>query len=63
MGLCATVLTSQGRYKEAKRMHQQTLELNEKVLGLEHPSTLMSMSNLALVLSGQGQYKEAERMH
>ena len=32
-------------------MHRQTLKLSEKVLGVEHPSTLTSMSNLAGVLS------------
>ena len=41
-------------------MHRQTLELREKVLGLEHPSTLDSMNNLALVLDSQGKYEEAE---
>ncbi|KAF6806089.1 Kinesin light chain 3 [Colletotrichum musicola] len=44
-------------------MHRQTLELKEKVLGLENPSTLASMNNLALVLDSQGKYEEAEQMH
>jgi prophage maintenance system killer protein len=44
-------------------MHQQTLELREKVLGKEHPSTLSSMGNLALVLDSLGKYEEAEQMH
>jgi hypothetical protein len=35
-------------------MHRQTLELKERVLGQEHPSTLSSMNNLALVLDNQG---------
>jgi tetratricopeptide (TPR) repeat protein len=33
------------------------------VLSKEHPSTLMSINNLALVLSSQGKYKEAEAMY
>jgi tetratricopeptide (TPR) repeat protein len=33
------------------------------VLGQEHPSTLISMNNLAQVLGSQGRYEEAERMH
>ena len=41
----------------------QTLQLQETVLGLEHPDTLTSMSHLAVVLSSQGKYIEAEQMH
>ncbi|KAI1439348.1 hypothetical protein F5Y02DRAFT_424116, partial [Annulohypoxylon stygium] len=52
-----------GKYNEAEQMYQQTLELNEQVLGKEHPSTLSSMNNLALVLDSQGKYEEAEQMH
>ena len=44
-------------------MHRRTLELKEKVLGREHPSTLDSMNNLAEVLRSQGEYEEAEMMH
>ena len=33
------------------------------VLGKEHPSTLMSMNNLAEVLRHQGNYEQAEEMH
>jgi Tfp pilus assembly protein PilF len=44
-------------------MHQQTLELKKKVLGPEHPDTLISMNNLGLVLSSQGRYEEAEAMN
>lgn len=52
-----------GKYDEAEEMHRQTLELSEKVLGQEHPSTLDSMNNLALVLDNQGKYNEAEEIH
>ena len=44
-------------------MHQQTLQLREKVLGQEHPDTLGSMNNLAIVLDSQGKYEEAKKMH
>ncbi|KAJ9656262.1 hypothetical protein H2201_008594 [Coniosporium apollinis] len=44
-------------------MHRQTLAAREKVLGKEHPDTLMSMNNLAVVLGSQGKYGEAEAMH
>ena len=31
-------------------------------MGKEHPSTLMSMNNLAMVLRNQGKYEQAEEM-
>ncbi|MCJ1279145.1 hypothetical protein MMC21_006969 [Puttea exsequens] len=63
MNNLAEVLSSQGSYKEAERIHRQALALRKKVLGKEHPETLTSMNDLALVLSSQGSYKEAERIH
>jgi len=42
-------------------MHRQTLQLKEKVLGKEHPSTLDSMNNLALVLSSRGSIRRQRR--
>jgi hypothetical protein len=44
-------------------MHQRALEGKEKVLGVEHPSTLTSVSNLVVVLGDQGKYEAAEEMH
>ncbi|KAK0639874.1 hypothetical protein B0T16DRAFT_383637 [Cercophora newfieldiana] len=52
-----------GKYAEAEQMHRQALQLYEKVLGKEHPSTLASMNNLALVFDNQGKHKEAEQMN
>ncbi len=49
MNNLAEVLSSQGKYKEAEEMHGQALALRERVLGKEHPDTLLSMNNLALV--------------
>ena len=62
MNNLALVLSRQGSYKEAERIHQQALVLSERVLGKEHPNTLASMNNLALVLGSQGNYEEAERI-
>jgi tetratricopeptide (TPR) repeat protein len=42
----ALVLSSQGKYDEAERIHRQALALRETVLGKEHPNTLTSMNNL-----------------
>ncbi|EAU30103.1 predicted protein [Aspergillus terreus NIH2624] len=60
---CGRFLELQGAYEEAKAMHRQALEAREKVLGREHPSTLISVSNLGNVLFSQGKYEEAETIH
>jgi tetratricopeptide (TPR) repeat protein len=52
-----------GNYSKAEQLNQQTLQLKEKVLGKEHPDTLMSMNNLARSLRQQGKFAEAEAMH
>lgn len=52
-----------GSYNMAEDMERRALEMREKVLGKEHPATLVSLSNLALVLQNQGKYKQAEEMN
>jgi hypothetical protein len=54
---------TKGQYAEAEAMHRQTLQLQERVLGKEHPNTLGSMMGLASSLRQQGKYAEAEAMH
>ena len=43
-------------------MEREVLAVRKRVLGDEHPDTLMTAGNLALSLSGQGQYDEAVAM-
>jgi tetratricopeptide (TPR) repeat protein len=52
----------QGRYGMAFDKCSEALATREKILGAEHPDTLISVSNLASVLRHQGKYKEAEEM-
>ncbi|KAK3938097.1 kinesin light chain [Diplogelasinospora grovesii] len=52
-----------GKYQDAEELYRQALKLRTQVLGAEHPSTLVSMNNLALVLNSQGKYEEAETLH
>ncbi|OAP56891.1 hypothetical protein AYL99_09003 [Fonsecaea erecta] len=59
----ALVLSDQGKYEAAEQMHREVVEVIERALGKEHPSTLTSINNLALVLSHQGKYEAAEQMH
>ena len=75
MSNLATVLSCQGKYEQAEEMHRQALGLREtvlskeqpvggeKVLSVEHPFTLTSVSNLASVLRDQGKYEAAEEMN
>jgi hypothetical protein len=43
-------------------MSRRALCGREKVLGPEHPDTLLSVSNLARLLRVQGKYEAAEEM-
>jgi hypothetical protein len=46
-------VSDQGKYTEAERIEREVLGLHRRVLGEEHPSTLMSARNLAMSLSDQ----------
>ena len=52
----------QGNYDEAEKLNRQALEGREKELGVQHPDTLTSVSNLADVLQDQRKYDEAEKL-
>ncbi len=62
LGDVAECFSITGKYTESERIYRQTVELTEKMLGVDHPSTLGSMNNLADVLQEQGKYAEAETM-
>jgi tetratricopeptide (TPR) repeat protein len=54
---------SQGRFEAAYLQCKDILQIRESKLGKTHPSTLTTMSNLALVLDSQGKYAEAETIN
>ncbi|USP82386.1 HET multi-domain protein [Curvularia clavata] len=60
LGRCQMSL---GQYASAITSHREASSLRKEILGLEHPDTLTSMSNLVSVLSKQGKYEEAERIN
>jgi tetratricopeptide (TPR) repeat protein len=60
LGWCSNI---KGQYTEAEAIYRQTLQLKETVLGKDHPSTLMSMNNLAESLRQQGKYAEVEALY
>jgi tetratricopeptide (TPR) repeat protein len=51
------------RYREAEPLYRQALEIRQKVLGPEHPSTAISLNTLALLLQDQGKFDEAEPLY
>ncbi|EPE02605.1 kinesin light chain [Ophiostoma piceae UAMH 11346] len=58
-GLC---LLYDGRYNEAEIQLVEALKICKKILGVDHPDTLTSMSNLASTYWNQGRWEEAEKL-
>ncbi|MCJ1249271.1 hypothetical protein MMC30_006494 [Trapelia coarctata] len=53
----------QGLYDEAQKLLERALARDEKVLGPEHPLTLVAVQNLAVVYSNKGWYNKAKILH
>jgi tetratricopeptide (TPR) repeat protein len=54
---------AQGRLKEAQALFERALAGREKELGPDHPSTLISVNNVAVLLQDQGRLKEAQPLY
>jgi hypothetical protein len=52
-----------GRRKEALKLHQDTYDRFRRVLGKDHPDTLVAAANLAGALGAQGRRKEALELY
>jgi hypothetical protein len=63
MSLLASILSNQGKLRDAEQLNRQILAGREKLLGPENEDTATSRSKLAAVLNSQGKYGEAEAMH
>jgi len=55
----AYVFNSQGDYAKALEWYLKALDINEKILGNEHPDTATTYNNIASVYNDLGAYKEA----
>ena len=55
-------LNAQGRYAKAEPLFRKGLEINERVLGPDHPDTATSYNNVAANLYGQSKPTEAAPM-
>lgn len=52
-----------GQYEEAAAQLHAALELRRRTLGLRHPDTLMTVSDLALLYTNQGRLDQAQPLH
>jgi tetratricopeptide (TPR) repeat protein len=53
----------QGKYAQAEALDSQALEIKRRVLGPEHPRTLISMNALAADYFVQGKYAQAQALY
>jgi tetratricopeptide (TPR) repeat protein len=53
-------LYQQGKFAEAIELGESILEINRKVLGVEHPDYASSLNNLAFLHYSKGEYAKAE---
>ena len=51
-----TPLPACNRHSEVERLHRQALELQQRVLGPEHPDTISSINNLAACIQDMGRW-------
>ena len=49
-----------GKYAEAEQLGMKVLEARRRLLGAEHPDTLVSMRALGVLYRVEGRYAEAE---
>lgn len=53
----------QGDVAEAERLYRDVLQVQERVLGTNHPSTLTTRYDIASTVARQGDAAEAERLY
>jgi hypothetical protein len=56
-------LNAQCKYGEAETMYRETLAVQQRVLGSEHPDTLFMANNVGISLNAQGKYDKAETIY
>ncbi|KAK7016820.1 hypothetical protein R3P38DRAFT_3561758 [Favolaschia claudopus] len=56
----AYLAAQQGRWGDSDILYSTVLEARRRLLGEEHPDTLLSMNNLALTYGSQGRWTDAE---
>jgi Tetratricopeptide repeat len=56
------VFYENGYWNEAEKLQVEVMELRKRLLGAEHPDTLISMGNLGATYRHQGRWNEAEKL-
>ncbi len=59
----ANILRTKGQLDEAEKLLRESLAIDRKLLGNEHPVVALELNNLAVVLQAKGQLDEAERLY
>ena len=62
MGMVGLAYSLGGRWTNAEELEVQIIEIRKRVLGEEHPHTLMSIANLATTFWNQGRWKRVEKL-
>ena len=55
-------LAQGAHYAEAEKLWTQTLEIEQRVHGPDHPSTLVTMDNLGAIFMQDGRNADAEKL-
>lgn len=63
MNQLGVALSKVDKFEEAEALHRRAYESLGRVLGEEHPETMMAMNNLALALERQGKHGFAETLY
>jgi serine/threonine protein kinase/tetratricopeptide (TPR) repeat protein len=58
----AQVVRDPGLLEESRKLDEETLRIRRRILGPTHPSTLVSMNNLAATLLAESRYAEAQKL-
>ena len=62
MNNLSNTLIFEHRFADAEKLLRETLEIQRRVLGPEHPETVRFMVNLATSIVHQGRFDEAEKL-
>jgi eukaryotic-like serine/threonine-protein kinase len=62
MGNLANLLPEEGHYAEAIKLQRETLDVDTRVLGPEHPQTLRAAENLSFKLGNDNHFADAEKL-
>ena len=60
LNVLAVIYREQGKLKEATKVLQETLDIREKVFGVQHPAVASTLNNLSVLYGKCGDFKTAE---